>query len=373
MDDEEFSDYVRERRAHLLATAYLLSAERDAAERLVRTALGKLYVAWARVHRSGSEDTFARQAMVTADLRPGSEDGDELVVALAKLPPGQRRVVVLRYWLGLDAEEAALDLDTSGAAVESRAVKALETLRLPERELSGRMAESTAWTERAPFDPAAELRHAREYQQRWRWRRWLTLGAAAVVALAVIIAGVAVLTDPGPLEPATEQPPIHTRPPPATEQLASWFSYRLDPQRRYIKATDSEAGNTESGLQATMIWRQGTGHGRVAVSVTPPGRYDVAGAPTTSKRCQVFDRKLADGPPYTCRWTVRNGHRVLTGSADVKGVRSYFASYVRLDRKLIMAAVEGDRREPGSPPVRGLDLKVDDLVAAVMDPAVPVG
>lgn len=345
--DEEFADYVRARRSHLLATAYLLSDDRQAAEELVRTALGKLYVAWPRVHRSESEDAYARQVLVKADL--GS-----------RVPADQRRVVVLRHWLGLSVEEVALELDISTGAVESRLAEAATG-----PDLADRMTESTSWTELERVDPAADLLRGRRYLQQTQLRRRLGLAGAAVLAVAAIVAGTSALSGPSTEEAPAGPPPIPTRPERASLRLASWFSERLDPQHRYITATDSDGGDERSGLQATMIWRQGAGIGRVAVSLTPPGRYDKGAGSASSKHCQVLGRTLADGPPYNCRPATKDGHRVLTGTADVGGVRSYFAGYVRPDGYLVIAAVEGRQ-------VRDLAVDLEDVVDAVTDPAVPM-
>lgn len=367
--DGDFSDYVRARRPHLLATAYLLSGDRLAAEGLVRTALAKLYVGWPRAHRTESEDSYARQALVKADRdtparrREPTDGRDDLVTALAALGPGQRRVVVLRHWLGLSVEEVALELEMSTGAVESQLAEAVIG-----PDLAGRGTDSTSWTQLEPIDPAADLRRGREQLRRSRLRRRLTLTGAAVLAVVVTVAGVSVLSDPSGPE-AFPGPPIPTRPERAALLVASWFSEHLDPQRKYITATDSDGGNERNGLQATMIWRQGTGYGRVSMSLTPAGHYDKSAGTATSTRCQVFGRKPADGPPYSCRPTTKDGRRVLTGTADVRGVRSYFASYVRPDGYLVLVAVEGDRHEAGYPPVRDLAVTLDDVVAAVTDPA----
>jgi RNA polymerase sigma-70 factor (sigma-E family) len=150
--DQDFSDYVSGSRPRLLATAYLLCGDRHAAEDLVQTALAKLYVAWPRINRRGSEDGYVRRILVNASVdahrRPwrrehasaalpdtptaapvSPEDRDELITALAALPPRQRRVVVLRYWLGLTSEEVATDLRISAGTVRSQTAKALANLR----------------------------------------------------------------------------------------------------------------------------------------------------------------------------------------------------------------------------------------------------
>ena len=49
--------------------------------------------------------------------------------ALLELPPMQRKVVVLRHWLGLSVEETAADLRISTGTVKSHSHRALESLR----------------------------------------------------------------------------------------------------------------------------------------------------------------------------------------------------------------------------------------------------
>ncbi len=149
--DDEFSSYVAARRNRLLQTAFLLTGDWHLAEDVVQTALTKLYVAWPRVRRDGNVDAFARRIVVNCHTderrRPwrrerrwpegidsaapetGSvEDRAVLIVALSQLPPGQRRTVVLRYFLGLSVEETATDLRCSTGTVKSQTSQALRKL-----------------------------------------------------------------------------------------------------------------------------------------------------------------------------------------------------------------------------------------------------
>jgi RNA polymerase sigma-70 factor (sigma-E family) len=151
--DDAYVAYVATRRRHLLATAYLLAGDWHRAEDLVQTALTKLYQAWPRVRRKGNEDAYVRTILVrvsidarrrrwnrewTVDRIPdvaaadsGSyEQRDELVRALATLPPRQRATVVLRYWLDLSVEDTAAELGVSAGTVKSQTAKALQQLRV---------------------------------------------------------------------------------------------------------------------------------------------------------------------------------------------------------------------------------------------------
>jgi RNA polymerase sigma-70 factor (sigma-E family) len=149
--DAEFTEYVRARRETLLATAYFCCGSWTHAEDVLQTALAKLYVAWPRVRRSRGEDAYVRRIIVNAAIdetrRPWRREHpvdavpdlayeqhdlgehSELMAALEVLPPRQRQVVVLRYWLGSSVEETAADLGISTGTVKSQSARGLEQLR----------------------------------------------------------------------------------------------------------------------------------------------------------------------------------------------------------------------------------------------------
>src|SRR5215831_19795194 len=67
--DEEFSEFVRDRRGELLRSACLLTAgDPHLAEDLVQTALAKLYVAWPRVRKTGTQVHYAWRILVNAHI-----------------------------------------------------------------------------------------------------------------------------------------------------------------------------------------------------------------------------------------------------------------------------------------------------------------
>src|SRR4029077_14105292 len=132
--DEEFSAFVQARRTGLVRSACLLTAgDTHLAEDLVQTALARLYVAWPRVRRAGTESACVWRIIVNAHIdevrRPGSRrerhvsevpelpappeafpdglGGSEVRAALGALPPGMRAAVVLRHWLDLSVGETA--------------------------------------------------------------------------------------------------------------------------------------------------------------------------------------------------------------------------------------------------------------------------
>ena len=80
--DEEFSAFVAERRIELLGSACLLTAgDTHLAEDLVQTALARLYVAWPRVRRSGTEAAYAWRIVVNAHVDQMENPGDPVTIS----------------------------------------------------------------------------------------------------------------------------------------------------------------------------------------------------------------------------------------------------------------------------------------------------
>lgn len=151
--DEQYAAFVAARQAHLRRVAYALCGDWHRAEDVLQTSLVKLYLAWPRIHSAGREEAYARQIIVRATIdearrpwrrreRSGIEERDvparadlpyeersALLDALHELPTMQRRVVVLRYWLGLSVEETATDLGISTGTVKSHSSRGLTALR----------------------------------------------------------------------------------------------------------------------------------------------------------------------------------------------------------------------------------------------------
>ncbi|MBZ5738316.1 SigE family RNA polymerase sigma factor [Nocardioides mangrovi] len=150
--DEGFPEFVRARRTHLRRIAYAVCGDWHRAEDLTQTALTKLYVAWPRVSRDGREEAYTRTIIVRANLdehrRPWRresvglpeveraarepfpvEERSALFDALQALPVMQRKVVVLRHWLGLSVAETAHELRISQGTVKSHSHRGLDALR----------------------------------------------------------------------------------------------------------------------------------------------------------------------------------------------------------------------------------------------------
>jgi RNA polymerase sigma-70 factor (sigma-E family) len=162
--DAAFTAWVRAHRPQLVRTAYLLSGDPFVAEDLVQTCLTRLYLAWPRFSAMDAPLAYARRALINAHIdltrrpwwsrehpttspeargvpRDGVEslaDHDAVVTALLDLPPGQRRVVVLRYLCGLSVQETALELGRSEGTVKSQTSDALAKLAVTLAPLADR-------------------------------------------------------------------------------------------------------------------------------------------------------------------------------------------------------------------------------------------
>ena len=147
-----FEEFVAGRGQALQRFGYALTGDWAAAEDLLQTALARAYPRWSRIQRDDPEG-YVRKIMVntwsswwrrrwrgevpTGNL-PDSAGPDgyasvdsrqALRSALAKLPPRQRAVVVLRYRQDLSEAQVADLLGVSVGTVKSQAAKALAALR----------------------------------------------------------------------------------------------------------------------------------------------------------------------------------------------------------------------------------------------------
>lgn len=150
--DEEFTAFMTAAAPALLRTAWLLVGDAHRAEELTQHAFVRTYTAWPRV-RDGNPTAYARRVLVNlrtdtwrrrrrevlappaelpdlaAPQETTTEDRDQLHRALQRLTPRQRRVVVLRYLVGLTEQEVADDLRVRVGTVKSTSSRALAALR----------------------------------------------------------------------------------------------------------------------------------------------------------------------------------------------------------------------------------------------------
>jgi len=151
--DRDFRQFVSARSAGLLRLAYLVSADRAAAEDVLQTALVRAYLRWSRIE--SNPEAYVRRIIVTVaadehrkpfrrrevpseqlpdaiDPRESSGSAEvppRLREALRSLPPRQRAAVVLRHWVGLEPAEVAELLNCSVENVRSQTMRGLGKLR----------------------------------------------------------------------------------------------------------------------------------------------------------------------------------------------------------------------------------------------------
>jgi RNA polymerase sigma-70 factor (sigma-E family) len=154
-EEQAFREYVLARQDGLRRTAFLLARQWHAADDLVALTLTKLYRHWARAGAAANLDGYVHTIMANAwldeqrrpwrretpvadlpDPPPRPDDGyaaadDRAAVTalLDALAPGQRAVVVLRFYCDLSVLETADALGISTGTVKSQSARALEVLR----------------------------------------------------------------------------------------------------------------------------------------------------------------------------------------------------------------------------------------------------
>ncbi len=154
----DFDRFVSDNTDGLLRTAFLIVWDLPEAEDLVQETLLKVARRWPRVRRTKHPVAYARRILVNLaldgaarrsrnrleltggepddrlDRTDGCGDGnavecnDELRRALTQLPPRQRSVIVLRYYLDLPEAEVAAALECSLGTVKSTASRGLARL-----------------------------------------------------------------------------------------------------------------------------------------------------------------------------------------------------------------------------------------------------
>jgi RNA polymerase sigma-70 factor (sigma-E family) len=153
---DPFEDFVRDRSEYLFQLALLLAGRNQAdAQDLLQVALERAWRRRRAIARDDNPEAYVRRALVNASIDrwrwlrrrderpldaagPGPAGGDpaslvarrdELVRALAALPPRQRAVLVLRYWEDRPEAEVAALLGCSVGTVKSQASRGLARMR----------------------------------------------------------------------------------------------------------------------------------------------------------------------------------------------------------------------------------------------------
>ena len=150
--DAEYLAYVLGRTPALRRVAYLLCGDTHQADDLVQETITKLYARWPRTSRIENLDSYVHTMLVRAFLddrrrgwwkvrlsavtldpatteRPALEDRTVLRAALARVPPRQQAVLVLRFLCDQPVADVARVLGCSEGTVKSQTAHGLAALR----------------------------------------------------------------------------------------------------------------------------------------------------------------------------------------------------------------------------------------------------
>jgi RNA polymerase sigma-70 factor (sigma-E family) len=153
-DDADFSAFVEASARRLLRGAYLITGDLAEAEDLLQSALERAYRRWHTIRQKDVPEAYVRKIIVTVAIDagrrrklasapldeeqlPGLPDAAveglaaraELLSCVRELPPGQRAVLVLRYFDDLTEAETARVLGCSVGTVKSQHARAMARLR----------------------------------------------------------------------------------------------------------------------------------------------------------------------------------------------------------------------------------------------------
>jgi RNA polymerase sigma-70 factor (sigma-E family) len=150
--DDEYVRFLSSRLPRLHRAAYLLCGDRHRAEDIVQATALNLFLKWRHASAADNMDGYLHRMLVREFLgqrrvrwarvlltdrlpdRPvvppeSVENRDAVLTGLAKLPAGQRAVLVLRFFSDLSVAETAAALNCSEGNVKSQAARGLATLR----------------------------------------------------------------------------------------------------------------------------------------------------------------------------------------------------------------------------------------------------
>jgi RNA polymerase sigma-70 factor (sigma-E family) len=150
--DPEFAEYVSGHMASLRRLALLLCQDWHRADDVLQAAMTRLYLGWAKAASADNIDAYVRTIVVREFIRerrtpwarrvhvtdqpldlpappPDREDFLDLRAAVARLPPRQRAVLVLRFYCDMTVEQCAEALGCTPGTIKSQTAKGLAALR----------------------------------------------------------------------------------------------------------------------------------------------------------------------------------------------------------------------------------------------------
>lgn len=152
-DEQQYTEYVTARMPALRRIAYQLCGDTHRADDIVQNAITRLYVHWRKASAADNIDAYVRKIVVRTFLNeqrtswlarvrlasqtpdqpaapgPDVETSQVLRAALARMPPKQRAVLVLRFLHDLPVAEVANMLGCSPGNVKSQTSHGLAALR----------------------------------------------------------------------------------------------------------------------------------------------------------------------------------------------------------------------------------------------------
>ncbi len=240
-DRDAFDAFVAERSRALQRSAWLLTGDWASAEDLVQVALLKVWTRWGRLRHDDAAYSYVCRVMYTTflgwrrrrwageiatdrlpddvsdDVTAKSDERLGMNQLLRTLPPGQRAVIVLRYFEDRSEADTAVVLGCSVGTVKSQTARALQRLRampqLAPAEPEGRTAMSdlvesdlATMLHAGTPEPLHEL-SGTDVRTRAARRRTHRLALVAGVVIAVVVATVLTMTR----HSSTNEPAISTK------------------------------------------------------------------------------------------------------------------------------------------------------------------
>lgn len=150
MTRDEFTEFYAGSKDRCLRAAIAYGMAPDRAEEAVAEAFARAWSRWRSVRSMESPRAWVVRTAINADIswwrkrrretavpetpeqlpRDDSDVDRDLLEAVRRLPPRQRQVVAMRYFLDLDAETTAHELGIARGTVSATLHQALKTLRL---------------------------------------------------------------------------------------------------------------------------------------------------------------------------------------------------------------------------------------------------